>query len=165
MRRASRQAGFTLIELLIVMEIIAVLTVLAMPHVLRAKMNANETSAVGSLRTMLVGQASYRAAVVRDDNGDGDGDYGDLAALANPQPALGLPGYIGDDLAAGTKSGYLFAVATFPGTNAAPPAFTIVAFPERPMQSGVKQYWADESNVIRVTSDGTPVGPDSLPLQ
>ena len=48
----NKQKGFSLIELLIVVSIILIIAAIAIPNLLRAKMAANEASAVGSLRTI-----------------------------------------------------------------------------------------------------------------
>jgi prepilin-type N-terminal cleavage/methylation domain-containing protein len=52
--------GFSLIELLIVVAIILVIAAIAIPNLLRAKISANEASAVSSLRSVSTAQISYR---------------------------------------------------------------------------------------------------------
>jgi prepilin-type N-terminal cleavage/methylation domain-containing protein len=45
--------GFTLIEILIVVAIIAIIAALAVPMMLRARLSANESGAIGDLRSAL----------------------------------------------------------------------------------------------------------------
>jgi type IV pilus assembly protein PilA len=55
----SRDQGFTLLEMIFVTAIIALLAAIAIPTVFRSKLAANETSAIGTLRTIQTGQLTY----------------------------------------------------------------------------------------------------------
>ncbi len=57
--RATPAAGFTLIELLVVVAILAVVAAVALPALIRARIAANETSAIGSLRSIHSAQGAY----------------------------------------------------------------------------------------------------------
>src|SRR5437764_536417 len=59
--RKQEAQGFSLIELLIVVAIILIIAAIAIPNLLRARMAANESSAVASIRTINTGQVTYNS--------------------------------------------------------------------------------------------------------
>ena len=73
--------GFTLIELMIVIAIIAVIAAIAIPNLLAAKLSANETAAIATLRSLVSSQAQISVGGKIDTDNDGRGEYGTFLEL------------------------------------------------------------------------------------
>jgi prepilin-type N-terminal cleavage/methylation domain-containing protein len=91
-----KTAGFTLIELMIVVAIIAIIASVAIPKLLSARLSANESAAISTLRSLSSSQAQVQSSGAIDSDGDGAGEYGYFAELAGAQPVrisngAGLP--------------------------------------------------------------------------
>jgi type IV pilus assembly protein PilA len=138
-----KQKGFSLIELLIVVAIILIIAAIAIPNLLRARIAANEASAVGSIRTINTSEVTYNSTY--------QAGYGTLAQLgpgaACPVPPTAATACLIDSvLSGGTKSGYLFAAAPAGVGNA---TYTTTADPVTVGTTGNRHFFSDESGVIR----------------
>jgi len=152
-----KQKGFSLIELLIVVAIILIIAAIAIPNLLRARMAANESSAVASVRTVNTAMVTYNTAYPTVGFATGLANLGPNANPCTPSSATAC--LIDGVLSAGTKSGYKF-VATGAG---GPPAIQYYAAgtPVTLNQTGNRSFCSFEDAVVRVDPAGGAVGTEA----
>jgi type IV pilus assembly protein PilA len=155
------QKGFSLIELLIVVAIILIIAAIAIPNLIRARMQANEASAVSSIHAINTAEISYSTAF------SGIGYSAALADLGDggTSPCAGTATascYIDSSLAAGTKSGYTF---RYTQDSSSTPAlrYTILVDPVTRGTSGQRSYYSSDSNLTRYNTVAT-AGSTDVPL-
>ena len=145
MRGIWSHKSFTLIEIMIVVTILALLAALAIPGLLRARHNANETAAVGSMRIISSALESYRGAQVSYPSA--------LSDLSNTTPPYVDSILTGATSSGSAKQGYYYAYSQVNGNQ-----YTLYASPETPSVTGTRIFFVDESGVIRVNDvSGSPI--------
>jgi prepilin-type N-terminal cleavage/methylation domain-containing protein len=144
-----KQKGFSLIELLIVVAIILIIAAIAIPNLLRARISANESAAVGALRTLNTAQISYNSTYPTVGFASALTNLaGTTCATTAPTSTTGC--LIDSALGGGTKSGYLFTLLGVSGTPAA--AYNFVAAPVGVNQTGVRYFCSFADAVVRSSS-------------
>jgi type IV pilus assembly protein PilA len=155
----KKQKGFSLIELLIVVAIILIIAAIAIPNLLKSKMAANESSAVGSVRTINTGEVTYAA-------GCPNAGYTSTLKELNTGAlcAAGL-NIIDNVLSLGAKSGYTFKYAGAPDATGLVNTYTLTALPGVIGTTGQRGFYSDQTGVIRYTLDGSAPTNASSALQ
>lgn len=115
-RHPRDERGMTLIELCIVLTVVVILIAMATAGLLRARVAANEVSAIGALKTINSAQVAYAAAC-------GGGNYARNLVILGTIPPGGHQGFLSDDLSSAVtpqRSGYNINVSAGAGSASGP---------------------------------------------
>jgi type IV pilus assembly protein PilA len=155
---------------------VLIIAAIAIPNLLRARMAANEATAVGSLRAINTATITYAATY-------GNGFAPDLATLDGAEAGAASCDHaqlINGALGVGQRAGYIFAYTlrredaseqtlsaraaangcTTPGAS----GYIVNADPFTPGTTGQRSFYTDQTGVIRWSASGTATA-DSPPLE
>ncbi len=131
MTKQTKHPGgaFTLIELMIVVALIAIVAAVAIPSLLHARKSANETTAIGFLRTAVTVNEQYKTRF--QTYPASEVDLQDAGLITDQGPR----GYVLDFVTTAHR-------------------WRLRANPETPGQTGDRSFWVDQSGVIRWSATG-----------
>jgi type IV pilus assembly protein PilA len=122
--------------------IILIIAAIAIPNLLRARIAANEASAVRSVRQIVNAEATYYLAYP-------DAGYtctlSSLAGGERSAPSAARTRLIDDRLASGTKNGYQFVIQNCVRPEKGEGKYQVVAYPVSRNQTGVRAVCSDET--------------------
>ena len=161
-----KQNGFSLIELLIVVAIILIIAAIAIPNLLRARIAANEASAVASIRTINTAEVTYLTAYPTTGYSITLAALGPATAGACATPTATNACLLDFTLSSASTIGVgqerlLLWIAN--GTTATTPvsSYTAGAAPSAYNSTGVRGFCSIEDGVVRSTPGASGAAPSS----
>ena len=143
----TKSKGFSLIELLIVVAIILIIAAIAIPNLLRARMQANQSAAVATLRNINNSEATYIVAYSSQGYADNFIKLGP-GTLCDSSHACLVDDVIGCATQPCAKSGYNYFIAsTFSTTPFGD--YRTTASPVGWASTGLQNYCSMNDGVIR----------------
>ncbi|OGL46541.1 MAG: hypothetical protein A2161_22180 [Candidatus Schekmanbacteria bacterium RBG_13_48_7] len=151
------ESGFTLIELLLVVAIISIIAAISIPSLLRSRMSANESVAIGACKTFVAAETDYNT------NSRPQTYTSSLACLGSGAGA-GDVSFIDGTMSGGVKGGYTFTLVS--GGSANELSFYAWSAAARPISyrnTGVRSFYIDQSGITRGSDIGGGIGVLSMP--
>lgn len=153
----NKSKGFSLIELLIVVAIILIIAAIAIPNLMRARISANESAAVGALRTYNTAavqyQSSYGVGFPPAQTNLAPPGGGGAASCANADLVDNILGAAAPSQKSGYQFTYVGAVPAIvpPGSACAPGfnTFVVHAVPASVGVTGQRSFCIDHTGVLR----------------
>jgi len=124
--------------------VILIVAAIAIPNLLRARMAANEASAVSGIRTLSTAELGYSVSHPND------GFTCSLSSLADA-------GLLSGPLTKGQQNGYAFELngCTPEDGAAANRHYQVVAYPLREHQTGIRAFCSNESMLVKFDPEGS----------
>jgi type IV pilus assembly protein PilA len=125
--------------------IILIIAAIAIPNLMRARMAANESSAIATVRTLVIAEVAYSSS---------HPDAGYTCTLSD----LAGAGLIDTRLASGQKMGYVFELSSCSASaeSVANVKYRVVAYPMTRNTTGTRAFCSDESGVLKTDEKGSP---------
>ena len=135
---------------------VLIIAAIAIPNLLRARISANEASAAGATRTIVVAAIQYQSTYNHYPE-----SLNQIGSATSGAPDENHAALLDNSLASGTKGGYLFTFSQRTDDRGNP-GFEIHANPITPGTTGRRYFYANEDQLVRV--DNKPASAESPPL-
>jgi type IV pilus assembly protein PilA len=129
--------------------VIGIVAAIAIPSLLRARVSANESSAIGDTRTVISAEMAFQSA--------SGGTYGSIECLVAPTTCLSSytgPSFLDASMTQRAKGGYRRTMRL----NRDKSGFTYVAEPVGRNQTGIRAFCGDHTGMVCATRDGSTPG-------